>query len=161
VISPTDLDMLATAADLIAAQLGGSPYVETDTDLELLHKECEGWASLIAVSDEIADDNFRQVLLAQLNHLIWLIDNAINFGLPRVVQRGDQVAGSLVRAVAYQRVIKNTSETRNRIIKFIATLTTIASLIHSSQTIFDAADHALPGAEKIINELTSGNQDGG
>lgn len=157
IISDSDLDQLATASDLVVAQLGGSLLVPAVSDLALLREECEGWASLVAVSDEITDQSFRQTLLAQINHLIWLIDNAATFGLPRIVQRGDQVTGTLIRATVRQGTIKNSSGIRDRISKFITVLTLVANLIHSSQIISDTVDHALPGAEKLIRELTSGN----
>lgn len=151
-----DLDMLGAACDLLGSQIDESESVAGRSDLARLRAECDAWLALVADNDEIADGSFRQVLLAQINHLIWLIDNADTFGIARVIQQGDQVTGTLVRTVR-QKTVRYTPRFRDRINGFIAALTLVANLIHSSQVIFDAADHALPDTEKIIKELTSGS----
>jgi hypothetical protein len=157
VISQSDLDMLANVGDLVESQLGNPRSSSAGSDLDRLRQECEVWLSIVANSDAVADEAFRQTLLAQINHLIWLIDNASLFGIPRIVHSGDEITGTLIRATAGQAKIKNTSVIRGRINSFVTALTLVANLIHSSQVVFDAADHALPAAEKIIREITDGS----
>jgi hypothetical protein len=156
-INPSDLDMLATVGDLVESQLGSLQSVSVDSDLNRLREECEDWLSIVGDTDEVADEAFRQTLLSQISHLIWLIDNASFFGIPRIVRSGDQITGTLIRATAGQGKIKNTSRIRGRINSFVTALTLVANLIHSSQVIYDAGDHALPAAERIIREITDGN----
>ena len=158
IISQSDLDMLANVGDLVESQLGGSPQAASvESDLNRLREECEAWLSIVSDTDEVADDAFRRTLLSQISHLIWLIDNAGLFGTPRIVRSGNQITGTLIRATAGQAKIKNTSRIRSRINSFVTALTLIANLIHSSQVVFDAADHALPATERIIKEITDGN----
>jgi hypothetical protein len=154
-ISDVSLDMLGTACDLIIARRDGLQSTRAGSDLGRLRAECDAWLSLVSDNSEITDESFRQTLLMQLNHLIWLIDNADTFGISRIVQHGDQITGAVVRAAAHQGTIKHTPRFRDRMNGFVAALTLVASLIHSSQVVFDAADHMLPDAEKIINEITS------
>lgn len=158
-ISDSDLDMLGTACDLISSQRGGLNSTSAASDLASLRAECDEWLSLISDTSEIANDSFREALLTQIKHLVWLIDNADTFGISVIVQRGDQITGALVREAAREGAVKNTGRFRDRINGFVTALTLVANLIHSSQVIYDAADHALPAAEKIIKEITSTNSD--
>ena len=151
-----DLDMLGAACDLVGSQIGDPESLTAISDLAHLRAECDAWLTFVSDNDEIADDSFRQALLTQINHLIWLIDNADTFGIARIIQQGDQITGALVRT-GRQKTVRYTSRFRDRISSFVAALTLVASLIHSSQVVFDAADHTLPDAEKIIKEITSGN----
>lgn len=151
-----DLDMLGTACDLVGPQIDGPESASAMSSLAHLRTECDAWLTLVADNEEVVDDSFRQVLLSQINHLIWLIDNANTFGVARIIQQGDQVTGTLVRT-ARQKTVRYTPRFRDRISSFIAALTLVANLIHSSQVVFDTADHALPDAEKIIKEITSGS----
>lgn len=156
-IQPEIIDFLATADDLLTEQFDGSPLVSAATDLEALREECQEWVSLLSDSDEITDESLRRVLQGQIEHLIWLIDNVGSFGLPRVVQQGDQVTGTLVRAGNQPEGVKKSQIVRQRIFKFIAALTLVANLVHSPQVIVDSAEHAITGAEKIVKELTDGH----
>ena len=157
-VSQSDLDMLAMVGDLADSRRGSVDRTSAASSLKRLREECEAWLLLVSGNDEIIDETFRRTLLAQINHLIWLIDNAGIFGVSQVVGRGDEITGTLIRATGRQGTIKNTPRFRDRLNSFITALTLVANLIHSSQVVFDAADHALSGTERIIKEITGGNQ---
>jgi hypothetical protein len=159
VINPSDLDHLASLSDLISAQLHGTAADPASSDLASLRAQCDEWMLLLAGSDEITDEIFRNTLRTQVGHLLWLIDNANRFGVSRVVEHGDQLTGTLLRTAATpdaKTKVKNLESFKGRIMKLVLALTLIAGTVRSSETVIGAAEHSVPVIEKVVHEITDG-----
>lgn len=154
-IAQTELDHLASVGDLVSAQIQGNTRAPTAGDLAELREQCEEWLALLQDTEEIGNDSFRQTLLAQVQHLIWLIDNVDQFGVSRVVENSDTLTGTLLRTVGTpQARVKNSEQFWNRIRKLIVVVGMIAGIIHDSQTILEAAEHSMPVIEKVVHKIT-------
>ncbi|MGC5365493.1 hypothetical protein ACPXCE_28115 [Streptomyces sp. DT24] len=98
-ISQEALDMLASTADLIAGGRTGTAAAPRGQDLEGLRTQCEEWSTLLTeMPSDTLRDNLREGLLAQVNHLIWLIDNAATFGGSRISGQANEFVGALAQA---------------------------------------------------------------
>ena len=159
VISSSDLDHLASLSDLTLAQLGGTAADPAGSDLATLREQCDEWMLLLADSDEITDESFRNTLRAQISHLLWLINNANRFGVSRVVEHGDQLTGTLIRTAYAPDVkskVKDPERFKGRIKKLVIAVALIAGIIRNSETVIGAVDHSVPAMERVVHEITDG-----
>jgi hypothetical protein len=159
VIRSSDLDHLASLSDLISAQLGGTAANPALSDLATLRAQCDEWMLLLADSDEITDETFRNTLRTQVGHLLWLIDNANRFGVSRVVEHGDQLTGTLIRTAGApdaKSKVKNLESFKGRIKKLVIALALIAGTVRNSDTIIGAVEHSVPAIERVVHEITDG-----
>lgn len=113
-------------------------------------------------SDEISDEPFRRTLLSQVNHLVWLIDNAHLFGVSHVVQHGDQLTGTLIRASYLpQDRIKEPGNFRQRIVALVAALGVIAGVATNVQTVIGAGQQSVQAIERVVHEITTNHPQSG
>jgi hypothetical protein len=155
IISDSDLDHLESAADLILTQLGGAASAPAGTDLQTLRVQCEEWLTLLENRVEITDDRLRLELREQIRHLIWLIDNAIMFGVSRIVEHGDQVTGALIRTVySGTDTVRNPKEFVKRIAGFVAALAMITTFLGAVNPAIKAADRDVQAIEQFVHDIT-------
>jgi hypothetical protein len=148
------IELLGTAAGLVTADSGDSLTTPAAADLQALRESCDAWLTLLSTDDGIRGADLRKVLRNQIEHLIWLIDNADYLGLAQVVRQGDAVTGVLVRAAQQEEGPKSGPLLRTKVAAFVTALAAVAGLIHNSGIVYDAADHTLTQAEKVVKELT-------
>ncbi|MFD3324057.1 hypothetical protein [Streptomyces sp. NPDC058701] len=99
VINQQSLDMLAATADLIAGNYSGTAAAPSGDNLEDLRTQCQGWLTLLQETPRnTVRENLTEALIAQVSHLIWLIDNADTFGGARVATEANSVVGALAQA---------------------------------------------------------------
>ncbi|WP_405631192.1 hypothetical protein [Streptomyces sp. NBC_01174] len=101
IIKQDALDHLESAADIIAGTLAGSDAAPRSADLVAMKQQCGEWLDLLNEIDELElNGPVRDQLVAQIEHLIWLIDNVEMFGGARVAGEASRVVGSLAQAGA-------------------------------------------------------------
>lgn len=101
IIKQDALDHLESAADIIAGTLAGSDAAPRSADLVEMKQQCGEWLDLLnGMSDLELSGPVRDQLIAQIEHLIWLIDNVEMFGGARVAGEASRVVGALAQAGA-------------------------------------------------------------
>ena len=124
IIDMSDLHHLANAGDLIEARLRGTSLAPADASLERLVADVEGWRTLISETDGLPAGLAAQ-LRSQLDHLLWLIDQAPRFGASAVVRQADETLGALSRA---SDTVKNPATWQKWKTRYAALVATIALL---------------------------------
>ena len=125
----SNLDSLGHAADLIDARMGKSADTAPGTTLDALREASAEWVEVLA-ADEDLPEGLRESLLAELTHVLWLIDNGQFFGSGRVAERATTAVGLLL--VASTQV----DESRRRawfarLQKFVSALALVQGLVTS------------------------------
>lgn len=92
-ISQVALDQLGSLADVVELFLGGGPLCPMGP-LDRLRGACIEWIEMVSQGDAISESH-RTELLAQLRHVVWLIDNESLFGSARAVTAGNALLVSL------------------------------------------------------------------
>lgn len=101
IIQQDMLDHLESAADIIAGSLVGSMAAPRGVDFQGIVEQCREWLDLLQGMEESEISGpVRDGLISQLEHLIWLIENADLFGGARVSAEASRVIGSLAQASA-------------------------------------------------------------
>ncbi|MGX1303308.1 hypothetical protein RKD35_004796 [Streptomyces albogriseolus] len=101
IIAQDVLDHLDSAADIISGSLVGSTAAPRSADLESMADQCREWLDLLRNMDEAElSGPIKDQLISQIEHLLWLIDNAETFGGARVADEASRVIGSLAQASA-------------------------------------------------------------
>lgn len=101
IIQQDMLDHLESAADIIAGSLVGSMAAPRGVDLQGILEQCREWLDLLqGMEDSEISGPVRDGLISQLEHLIWLVENANLFGGARVSAEASRVIGSLAQASA-------------------------------------------------------------
>ncbi|MEU7725196.1 hypothetical protein AB0B78_08100 [Streptomyces sp. NPDC040724] len=99
VINQQSLDMLAATADLIAGNYSGTAAAPSGNNLDELRNQCEEWLILLRETPGSAvSENLTEALIAQVSHVIWLIENADMFGGARVASEANSIVGGLAQA---------------------------------------------------------------
>lgn len=92
-------DQLAGAADLIESRLTPTPAVASDTNLDGLRSVVQEWIGAVEGEHEHQlPEALRLLLLQDLRHVIWLIDNAELFGTGRVASAAEAATGNITVA---------------------------------------------------------------
>lgn len=95
------LDHLEAAADLVAGSLVGSTAAPRSTELQDIAEQCREWIGLLGDMEEAElAGPIKDRLVAQIEHLVWLIENVEIFGGARVADEASRVMGSLMQATA-------------------------------------------------------------
>jgi hypothetical protein len=150
--SEEHLNYLANTGDIIASQLGETALAPGYTDLTDLRAQCEEWVSVLSGQTEIVGEPLRRQLLGQMHHLLWLIDEAGTFGVSRVVEHGDQVTGTLVRAAYTQpSKIRVRSEFRKRTARLTVALGLVAGALTGVGASVEAATQDLLAIEQLAH----------
>jgi len=154
VITDSDLDHLVNTGDIISSQLTGTAIAPDNADLTTLRAQCEEWVSILADRTEIADEPIRLALLGQMRHLLWLIDNVGTFGVSRVVERGDQVAGALARTtLSRPSVVSRLNEFKRRTGSLVVALAVVTGLLTGVGATIEAANADLLYVQQFEHDV--------
>jgi len=96
-ISAEHLDQLGAFGDLIEARTEGTSAAPTGEGLADLRARCEEWKTLLGEVIGLTAQT-RAVLNAQIEHLLWLIDNVETFGPARVASEAQVVLSEAAMA---------------------------------------------------------------
>ncbi|MFJ3585275.1 hypothetical protein ACIPPS_24035 [Streptomyces sp. NPDC090127] len=98
-VAQETLDHLASAADLLETAMRGSSAAPSGSNLEELAESCRSWLEILAeMPDSELGSSVRNEIVAQITHLLWLIEHAELFGVARVSREANVVVGSLTQA---------------------------------------------------------------
>ncbi|MFE3900690.1 hypothetical protein ACFXPY_10065 [Streptomyces sp. NPDC059153] len=101
VVGQDILDHLESAAEIIAGSLVGSDAVPRSGDLNEISQQCQDWiAFLQEIEASEIDGSLKDQLIAQLEHVVWLIEHVDLFGGARVAGEASRVIGSLAQVGA-------------------------------------------------------------
>ncbi|MFF4063761.1 hypothetical protein [[Kitasatospora] papulosa] len=101
IIGEDTLDHLEACADIISGNLVGSAAAPRGADLQEMSDQSHEWLTLLQDMDEQEIPGpVKDALISQIEHLIWLIENAELFGGARVSAEANRVIGSLAQASA-------------------------------------------------------------
>lgn len=95
IISTTELESLASAADLIEAQLDGTDFA-THLLLEDVDQVCVDWLRLLPEAG--LPPEYERALAAQIEHLRWIVSHASLFGVSAIAREAQRTLGSLTAA---------------------------------------------------------------
>ncbi|MGC9410736.1 hypothetical protein [Streptomyces sp. DZ1-3] len=99
IIKQDMLDHLEAAADIIAGSLVGSAAAPRGIDLDGIGEQCREWLDLLhGMEESEISGPIKDGLISQIEHLIWLVENADLFGGARVASEASRVIGSLAQA---------------------------------------------------------------
>ena len=147
IITSSDLDHLIAAADLIEARLGGTSLAPRESALDRLAADVQDWRTLLDDTPDLPDALADQ-LRSQLDHLLWLVEQAPRFGASAAARAADEALGTIKRASGSVR----DPDTRKRWSdKYVALLTTIGLLTAGA----GAAEKALEATAGSIRAIES------
>ncbi len=100
IIDQSNLDQLAALGELIGARFASTALSPAATgDVPGLRAACVDWLAYLNEVTSLRAES-RAVLRAQVEHLIWLIDNISMFGPSRVVEDAQAVVTSVATTMA-------------------------------------------------------------
>jgi hypothetical protein len=153
IIAKADLDQLGTAADLLEARLTGTVAAPAgNPDLTLLGEQCQSWQSLLEEAVEIPA-TLRNMLTAQLQHLVWLIELAPLFGIARVAEEAQAFAGAVVQASPQVQQPDRRRRWKVSAQSFVLALTSLTGTLTISQAALDAAAGNIQSLEGVITSV--------
>lgn len=97
IVSNEHLHLLGSAGDVIEHVMAGSVQSPASDDLTQLAVQCQDWLRILTQESDFPDQ-LRLSLVAHLEHVIWLIENAKKFGVARVAVAGHRAVGELILA---------------------------------------------------------------
>ncbi|MFF1506208.1 hypothetical protein [Streptomyces sp. NPDC058326] len=100
-VAQETLDHLASAADVLEAVMRGTGSAPAGENLQSIAESCHSWLEILdQTSDAELPSALKSQIVAQITHLLWLIDHAELFGVARVSNETNQVLGSLTQATS-------------------------------------------------------------
>lgn len=97
-IGQSDLDHLASLADLLDANLRQTAAVPDETRLEDIKADCQDWLDALPGFTSVPPET-RRLLEVDLQHVVWLIDNAAKFGSARAAHEAQAATTAAATAV--------------------------------------------------------------
>lgn len=98
-VAQETLDHLASAADLLETAMRGTSAAPAGTNVQELAESCRSWLEILAETpDSELASAVKTEIVAQITHLLWLIEHAELFGVARVSRETNAVVGSLAQA---------------------------------------------------------------
>ncbi|GAA3952739.1 hypothetical protein GCM10023085_39050 [Actinomadura viridis] len=149
IIDDAALDHLEAAADIIAGSLSATSAAPAGENLEGLATQCKFWIRLIEEIDDVElSGSIKSELVAQLRHVLWLIENVDLFGGARVARETNRAMGSIAQA---STSLDNASpETVGRWKKAWFALLAACMFFTTGATMFQ---DALTAGEGIVKEI--------
>ena len=144
------LDHLESAADIIAGSLAGSMAAPRGVDLQGIAEQCREWLDLLQGMEESEISGpVRDGLISQIEHLIWLIENANLFGGARVSAEASRVIGSLAQA---STTMQNAhSETVSRWKKGLVAFIAVCAAFNGGASV---VQESITSGTSIVKEIT-------
>lgn len=96
-ISESEIDHLAGLGEFIENSLASTVAMPGPIDLSELRSLLVEWETVLPGIASLRDES-RRVLLAQIQHVIWLIDNSATYGVSRVVAEAQGVTTAVATA---------------------------------------------------------------
>lgn len=147
IISSSDLDHLASAADHIEAMLGGTSLAPREDALDRLAADVEDWRTLLDDTPDLPTALAGQ-LRSQLDHLLWLVEQAPRFGASAAARAADEALGTIKRA---SDSVRNPDTRKRWSDKYVALITTIGLLTAGA----GAAEKALEATAGTVRAIES------
>ncbi len=155
-IEEPNLDALGTLGDLYEARLQGTVVVPTGEDqLSDLREQCLEWVEIIPRTPGLSAP-VAQVLVSQVRHLIWLIDNAGTFGTSRVFQESQAVVAAVATAGADVTDPGARLDWRQRVQRTAATILIAVGLMSGAVT--PALSASADAVEQLTHTVQAGRQ---
>ncbi|MCW2673691.1 MAG: Uncharacterized protein JWP14_2280 [Frankiales bacterium] len=155
IISKSDLDHLANAADLIEARLGGTALAPASSDLDGFAAQVDEWLVLVAETDDLPAA-LKQQITTQLQHILWLISEAPRFGVSTALRAADETLGTLVRAAHDVKDAAVGSRWKKGLISWVATTTLLTTGLVAQQKMLDASAgvlHAIADNVAAVHDI--------
>lgn len=153
VIDDTALDQLGSAADLLSLYCAGSAVAPAAANLDQLREACADWLDLLQnLGPEELPDALKLQLVAQLQHLIWLIEISPLVGGARVAQEASRFVGALANtaATAPNGSPARSSTWREKLGAFLGVLVLFTAGVEASTAAIDAGQGAVTQVEELI-----------
>lgn len=99
IITREHLHLLHTAGDLIESRLDSTSSAPGATNLDSLREVIDGWVEMLTTEPGMLPNAaLRTVLVRQLEHVLWLIENASLFGAGPIASAAQEAVGGIVMA---------------------------------------------------------------
>lgn len=152
-ISQTNLDLLASVADVLAARSGHS-LRSSAADIETLRDEIAGWLQLVRETTDLPA-SVREEIAAQLAHVQWLLDNIETFGTGAVVRETEAAIGKVTETL-FTRL--GVSQFKKRWIRAFGGLVIALGLFSQG---LEATNKVLQNAQDTVHVLVEISQEVG
>ncbi|MCZ4497529.1 MAG: hypothetical protein JWQ74_82 [Marmoricola sp.] len=149
ILTTEHLDLLGGLSESLETRLSGTASAPLNLDLAPLKSQSEQLLSLI---DEVdLPGPYRMMLVRDLEHLVWLIDNADRFGVAAAARIGQAVLGGI--EVAQARVSTNDKAGwRKRVVEFGGALLILSAALDAGTAVLESGSGLVSEVVSIVSE---------